>query len=914
MKEPTLLPDLTRRNMLQTVAGTLATSGIADSDIEVATTETTNTQQFGPELIEQNEEAGFNFPYFLYAPANGRNAPILVECVNSGYASDDMSVHIDAAERTISYGLSRTVSDELGVPFIVPVIKDPQSGEFRYIRTQSLDTETMQIEDGRYARIDEQVVQMVDDARDRLSDYGYDLPTEFMLNGFSQSGNFGNNLALLQPDRVASVTAGGINGMGILPVDEAAGEEINYQIGMGDFEALTGTEFDEAAWRDISQLCYMGASERIPYDDTIPYSGVWADRDQAKRAVSVYGFDMQRERMVTSDAIYTQAGADTRFEVYDDTGHGNSNPKIVRDTIGFHAREIGVPYLTVVRGLVSGAEEVELEVFVPAGTGETQELRAFIDTTEVSTEPVTLQRGVSSRVRLPLTSALAVGDRIEFAVCPPGEPALNEALYTVTRNVNFGAQFRTVPQPGDTSVEIEYEVANTRVQLALVTDNGARYWQRETQLDPIDGPTSGTQIHELSQNDEGVPFEAGDTLELQANLDEDPRELNTVIDSVTVGDPDTYDPAARALGAIEDDAIDVAFRSPPTVDGTAIDVTCSVDSSYEQSVGLRLFPRTGAGRWGIGSDWDFESRWTELPSVTPGDSVSGEYSVPGITFAPTDRPALGTAVELRAYPDDWGRLSDVVASTTTVISGVRFTESPTAGTDTVAIKYLYPETFDQPGQVQLTIDGKELTTLTDIQPGTLSTEEIPIDTGTEHVTGELRVSLGPDTEHPFDTATQSLLPDAAGTVSFATVPEPQDQQVSLEYRLDSAVELDRFATLRLYTEQTSAWGVYLGRVEPGIDTTTTLDINPHEVCVPFQSDTDVTVKLVRWDDPYGTRPLATTTATVGVTPSLSDYTNTEGIVDTDGLRDAFDDWRAGDIESTLLRDVFGSWQRGEPVT
>ena len=827
-----------------------------------------------------------------------------------------MAVHIDAAERTISYGLGRTISDELGVPFLVPVIKDPRSGEAGDTRTQSLDTETMQIEDGRYARIDKQVVQMVDDARDRLSDQGYELPEEFMLNGFSQSGNFGNNLALLQPDRIASVTAGGINGLGILPVDEAAGEQIDYQIGTADYESVTGTAFDETAWQDVAQLCYMGANERIPYDDTIPYSGVWGDRAQARRAVSVYGFDMQRERMVTSDAIYTQADADARFEVYDDTGHGNSNPKIVRDSIGFHAREIGIPYLTVVRGLVRGATELELDVFVPAGSDETQTLRAFVDGTEISAEPVTLQRGVSNRVRLPLTSALSLEDSVEFVVSPPDNSGRADALYTVTQTVTFGARFRTAPEPGDTSVEIDYEVANSRVDLTLLADNGTRYWQRETDLGPIDGPTSGTQTQELSRYDEGVPFEAGDTLKLQATLDGDPRQLSTVIDAVTVGDPDTYDSATRALGTIENEAIDVAFSSPPTVDGTTIDVECSVDSSYAQDVGLRLFPRTGAGRWGIGSDWDFESGWTELPTISPGDSVSGAYSVPGITFAPTDRPALGTSVELRAYPADWGRLSDVAATTTTVISGVRFTEPPTAARDTVAIKYLYPETFDQPGQIQLTVDGGELATHSEITPGTLATQEIEIDTTAVAATDKMTVSISPATGETFDTATQPVHPANAGSVSFATLPDALDQQVALEYQLDADVDIDRFASLRLYTEDTSEWGIQLGRVEPGTETTETLEVNPDEVCVPFQSGTDVTVKLVSWDDPYGTRPVATTTTTtVGAEPdqSLTNYTNANGVVDSDGLRNAFDDWRAGVIDSSLLRDVFSAWQRGEPV-
>lgn len=44
-----------------------------------------------------------------------------------------------------------------------------------------------------------------------------------------------------------------------------------------------------------------------------------------------------------------------------------------------------------------------------------------------------------------------------------------------------------------------------------------------------------------------------------------------------------------------------------------------------------------------------------------------------------------------------------------------------------------------------------------------------------------------------------------------------------------------------------------------------------------------------------------------------DYTNEEKIVDTDGLRDAIDDWRSKEIETDLLREVINAWRSGEQV-
>lgn len=48
-------------------------------------------------------------------------------------------------------------------------------------------------------------------------------------------------------------------------------------------------------------------------------------------------------------------------------------------------------------------------------------------------------------------------------------------------------------------------------------------------------------------------------------------------------------------------------------------------------------------------------------------------------------------------------------------------------------------------------------------------------------------------------------------------------------------------------------------------------------------------------------------------PSLSDYTDEEGVVQTDGLIDAIADWRAADLDSTELLDVITAWRQGDAL-
>lgn len=52
---------------------------------------------------------------------------------------------------------------------------------------------------------------------------------------------------------------------------------------------------------------------------------------------------------------------------------------------------------------------------------------------------------------------------------------------------------------------------------------------------------------------------------------------------------------------------------------------------------------------------------------------------------------------------------------------------------------------------------------------------------------------------------------------------------------------------------------------------------------------------------------------VHVGEGLGRYAGADGVIDTDGLRDAIGGWRAGEIGTPLLRDVIAAWRAGDPV-
>lgn len=844
-----------RRNWLQTVGAGALTLGYANSTTQ-GSARATPQQDIALTLVEKDEEAGFNFPYYLYAPEDSRDKPLLVEPVNSGGCDDDFQKDLDAAESTAKNGVARLLSDELRVPLIVPVFANPCEGEFWQRFIQTLDTETMHIESGKFERIDLQLLAMVEDARSRLGDAGIDAPEQVMMNGFSASGNFVNNFSVLHPDRVSSVTAGAINGMATLPTGQAQDQTVNYQIGVADLETLVGNSFDSESWQDVAQFCYIGADERPPYDDTLPYRDVWNEK-QATKAAEVYGEDMQRQRMVFSEKLYEESETNARFEVYDRRGHEYS-PESVNDALLFHCRHNDIPAIQFVEGHVGGSQELSLDVFVPEGTQ--FEVRAFVNETDVTESVPTVVGGVSNRVSVPLSGELELGDSITVGVLEQGDANRSNAIHSGTQTVGIEAEFVSVPEPGNTKIEVSYALSEKAnyYGLGFSPDSPTLEWQQAKKLTSLNSGDSGTETFTFDRYDEGVPFTAGDEIELTFTESGQRGWQKTTLETVTVGGSKSSVPGScDAVGDVTHEEVDISFTSPPVVNSDTVDLACSVEGSYGKSVDMRLIPDTGSGRWGIGVRYDV------LDAVDPGESASDSYEVEPITFAPADTPALGEIAEVRAYPEDWGRMNDFVAAECAVISGVRFTEPPEATADEVRIRYHYPETMGDAGEITLHIDGSQVATLAGISPGTTDDHAFSLsgdDSVPEGATVE--VSLGADTTDPLDSASRTALPENVADVAFDRPPANNEQRVKLEYELAGSYQTDRVATLRLYTQETSAWGVYLGTIQPGDAGTETIDINPDEICVPFDVETGVTVAVVDWDDPYANTPLATATQTV----------------------------------------------------
>ena len=199
-------------------------------------------------LIPADPDSGFHFPYYLYAPntVNEKKRPLLVNPNHSTTNPDDTTEErrerdIERAGERIRAGTPRHIADDLNVPLLIPVFSVRLAGKDTPIKNMNEEEEkgyeqfgfavhalpagVLHISEGRWKRVDLQLLRMVEHATDVLKDASYPVTDadKFMMNGFSSAGTFVNHFTALHPTRIRSVTAGGINGTGILPIAEAKG-------------------------------------------------------------------------------------------------------------------------------------------------------------------------------------------------------------------------------------------------------------------------------------------------------------------------------------------------------------------------------------------------------------------------------------------------------------------------------------------------------------------------------------------------------------------------------------------------------------------------------------------------------------------------------------------------------------------
>jgi hypothetical protein len=253
---------------------------------------------------------------------------LLVHPNNTGQASDDFEVHRASARRSASAGSVRRLADRLDVPLLVPVF--PRPGSDWKIYTHYLGRDSLLIKDGALARIDLQLLGMIQHARQMLEDASIATRTRIFMYGFSASAGFVNRFATLHPEAVRTIAAGAINALPMYPLESYEGAKLPFPLGVADLKSLTGAEFDAKAYGQVSQFLYMGYLDR---NDTLPFGDAWDD-DERVLIAKLFGKDMMPDRWERAQKIISALKIPVQTVTYNGVAH-NTLPEMWDDIFSF---------------------------------------------------------------------------------------------------------------------------------------------------------------------------------------------------------------------------------------------------------------------------------------------------------------------------------------------------------------------------------------------------------------------------------------------------------------------------------------------------------------------------------------------------------------------------------------------------
>lgn len=294
--------------------------------------------------VDAKAEEGFNYGFYLSIPdtaIENQGSHMFVESNNTGVSHYDIDFHDKAAKgRAEHYWLSERTDK----PALIPVF--PRSGGEDFY-THALGKGNFTVSESRpYARLDNQLVAMIDYAQKLLKMNGLNLEKQVLIHGYSASGLFATRFVKVHPERVRAVVSGGIAGMPLLPGEKYNGKDLNYPIGVADFEELTGEKFDIEAYREVSKYYYMG------YFDKNDGVGEVADE--------VFGEEIIYDRWEGAQKVYDMLDVPVQFVTYNNTYH-EVKREMVGDIVKFFEKNTGDEFVEIDYHQYEYVEYKELE-------------------------------------------------------------------------------------------------------------------------------------------------------------------------------------------------------------------------------------------------------------------------------------------------------------------------------------------------------------------------------------------------------------------------------------------------------------------------------------------------------------------------------------------------------------------------
>ncbi len=210
-----------------------------------------NDIQYKIKFLQPDEKNNINIPSILMIP--------LTSTINNQLMLEANNLETDDLERIMEQGMYTavrlaTLTSNLPCPILVPLI--PSYKDYAYLQQLSKECFDLPKEDKNY-RIDEQIMRIIDKTKSIFkSERNLILKDKIFLNGYSSSGVFAQRFALLHPKIIETVCIGG--GSSSIPIPTKI---LDYPIGIGDFNEITGEDFDMKNYLKITFRYYVGEFE-----------------------------------------------------------------------------------------------------------------------------------------------------------------------------------------------------------------------------------------------------------------------------------------------------------------------------------------------------------------------------------------------------------------------------------------------------------------------------------------------------------------------------------------------------------------------------------------------------------------------------------------------------------------------------
>lgn len=234
--------------------------------------------------VDADPKLGFNFPFRILIPKNvSENTEVVYVCNlprNASAICDTFDELIErASESTGSVDpMHMHLFLDHGYPLIIPAV--PRTNEFRpnFLGRDCFLNDFSDFKDFKYKEdlykynnLPLQHKSIIEYAVKCLRENGINAQDKVIISGYSEGSKFASHFALLHPEVIKAVIAGGTSGTMSMPISERDGFEFKYPNGIADVPDFNMEEFSKIAF-----FYYMGKQDKcdpaVPYFDDVYYT------------------------------------------------------------------------------------------------------------------------------------------------------------------------------------------------------------------------------------------------------------------------------------------------------------------------------------------------------------------------------------------------------------------------------------------------------------------------------------------------------------------------------------------------------------------------------------------------------------------------------------------------------------------